>query len=52
MPNFTIEQIIEAMSKPDKIRNVWAISHKSHGKSWLLDALLAKAGLISMAKVG
>lgn len=52
MPNFTIEQIAEIMQKPDYIRNVSVISHKGHGKTVLVDCLLAKAGLIASDRAG
>lgn len=52
MPNFTVDQILEIMQKPDYIRNVSVISHKAHGKTVLVDCLLAKAGLIASERAG
>jgi elongation factor 2 len=52
MPNFSIEQILEIMGKPEYIRNVSVVSHKAHGKTVLVDCLLAKAGLISSERSG
>ena len=52
MPNFTIEQILEIMQRPDQIRNMSVIAHVDHGKTTLTDSLIGKAGIIAMKKAG
>jgi len=47
MPNFTYEQIREAMNNPEHIRNMSVIAHVDHSKTTLTDSLVAKAGIIA-----
>ena len=52
MVNFTVEQLRNAMSKRNNIRNMSVIAHVDHGKSTLTDSLISKAGLISNDEAG
>jgi len=52
MPNFTTEEICEAMKKPHQIRCLSVIAHVDHGKSTLTDSLIQKAGIISAKMAG
>merc|ERR1711998_29544 len=52
MPNFTVAQMRETMDLAHNIRNMSVIAHVDHGKSTLMDSLIAKAGIISAADAG
>lgn len=52
MPNFTTEQIREAMNHPDKIRNFTIVAQVDAGKSCLSDSLLYDCGMISKKDAG
>ncbi|XP_045158723.2 elongation factor 2-like [Mercenaria mercenaria] len=47
-----IEKMRRTMGQRDNIRNMAVIAHVDHGKTTLTDALLARAGIISMDQAG
>lgn len=55
MSNFSdayVTEVCRLHSNPEKIRNISVIAHVDHGKTTLVDSLLAKAGLISVEEAG
>jgi len=52
MPNFSPEELRQAMDKRYNIRNMSVIAHVDHGKSTLTDSLVAAAGIIAEEKAG
>lgn len=46
MVKISIDEIKELMNKPDFIRNICVIAHVSHGKTTMMDTLIARAGII------
>jgi len=52
MPNFSPEELRQAMDRRHNIRNMSVIAHVDHGKSTLTDSLVAAAGIIAEEKAG
>jgi len=52
MPNFSVQELRDAMDKPELIRNMSVIAHVDHGKSTLTDSLICRAGIISAKTAG
>lgn len=52
MPNFSPEELRQAMDRRYNIRNMSVIAHVDHGKSTLTDSLVAAAGIIAEEKAG
>ena len=52
MVKFTVEQLREIMSNPERVRNISIIAHVDHGKTTLTDSLLARAGMLSENSAG
>lgn len=52
MPNFTLDQLTNAMSNPDNIRNFSIVAQVDAGKSTLSDSLMCHAGMISKRDAG
>ena len=50
--NQNIDLIRKAMGEKERIRNIAVIAHVDHGKTTLTDALLARAGVISLDQAG
>ena len=46
MRKFTVEQLREIMSTPERVRNISIIAHVDHGKRTLTDSLQARAGML------
>lgn len=52
MVNLNVELVRKAMGQKKSIRNIAVIAHVDHGKTTLTDALLARAGVISLSQAG
>ena len=50
--NLNVDLVRKAMGQKKNIRNIAVIAHVDHGKTTLTDALLARAGVISMSQAG
>lgn len=52
MVNLNVDLVRKAMGQKKNIRNIAVIAHVDHGKTTLTDALLARAGVISLSQAG
>jgi elongation factor 2 len=52
MVKFNIEEMKNLMYEQSQIRNLTIIAHVDHGKSTLVDSLLAKSGFLAQHKAG
>jgi len=53
MPRFRqTNEILKLMNKKQNIRNIGIVAHIDHGKTTMIDSLLAEAGLISRSLAG
>ena len=46
------DDVRSAMGQRQNVRNIAVIAHVDHGKTTLTDALLARAGVISLEQAG